>query len=352
MAHPTKIKQHVARAGRLGPACRVPRECRRGHLEGRIYRTPAWPTSLRTWRRPLHNILANEGALLSVCRLASKGACSKQLGQVFSQCSQSQCALLAEAPGRPTKGLLPAPLNACLSRSRQGCPPRRAHARAPLLVAAQRVLPMLRARAAAPCRAWATAAEASPRCERGGVKGHRGTRALKAPPSRLPPQPPPPFGGHVSPLADTFMHPLGQGLYDPAFDTDSCGVGILGELSKIPTRQCVTDGMEMLKRMQVRLRTWSSTLRFFGVRAGAAPLPGEMPDAALRAGASPCRAPLLEPPGGRARPPLRPPAAACLALVSRGTEQANGKATLDPQVSLLPPRAPWCAPPLTRPTYI
>ena len=55
MAHPTKIKQHVARAGRLGPACRVPRECRRGHLEGRIYRTPAWPTSLRTWRRPLHN---------------------------------------------------------------------------------------------------------------------------------------------------------------------------------------------------------------------------------------------------------------------------------------------------------
>ena len=186
-AHPTKIKQHVARAGRLGPACRVPRECRRGHLEGRIYRTPAWPTSLRTWRRPLHNILANEGALLSVCRLASKGACSKQLGQVFSQCSQSQCALLAEAPGRPTKGLLPAPLNACLSRSRQGCPPRRAHARAPLLVAAQRVLPMLRARAAAPCRAWATAAEASPRCERGGVKGHRGTRALKAPPSPLSP---------------------------------------------------------------------------------------------------------------------------------------------------------------------
>ena len=141
----------------------------------------------------------------------------------------------------------------------------------------------------------------------------------------------------MSPLADTFMHPLGQGLYDPAFDTDSCGVGILGELSKIPTRQCVTDGMEMLKRMQVRLRTWSSTLRFFGVRAGAAPLPGEMPDAALRAGASPCRAPLLEPPGGRARPPLRPPAAACLALVSRGTEQANGKATLDPKSHYSPP---------------
>ena len=165
-----------------------------------------------------------------------------------------------------------------------------------------------------------------------GAKG-AGSRATGAREPSKPPLPacPPSLRRRLGATCLPSLTPLctasAQGLYDPAFDTDSCGVGILGELSKIPTRQCVTDGMEMLKRMQVRLRTWSSTLRFFGVRAGAAPLPGEMPDAALRAGASPCRAPLLEPPGGRARPPLRPPAAACLALVSRGTEQANGKAT-------------------------
>ena len=184
-----------------------------------------------------------------------------------------------------------------------------------------------------------------------GAKG-AGSRATGAREPSKPPLPacPPSLRRRLGATCLPSLTPLctasAQGLYDPAFDTDSCGVGILGELSKIPTRQCVTDGMEMLKRMQVRLRTWSSTLRFFGVRAGAAPLPGEMPDAALRAGASPCRAPLLEPPGGRARPPLRPPAAACLALVSRGTEQANGKATPGwiPSLTTPPPRALVCAP--------
>ena len=43
-----------------------------------------------------------------------------------------------------------------------------------------------------------------------------------------------------------------KGLYDPALDTDSCGVGILGELSKKPTRQCITDSLTMLARMQHR----------------------------------------------------------------------------------------------------
>ena len=185
-----------------------------------------------------------------------------------------------------------------------------------------------------------------PKVRKGRGQGPPGHASPQSPP--FPPFPPRlrrRLGATCLPSLTPLCTASAQGLYDPAFDTDSCGVGILGELSKIPTRQCVTDGMEMLKRMQV-LRTWSSTLRFFGVRAGAAPLPGEMPDAALRAGASPCRAPLLEPPGGRARPPLRPPAAACLALVSRGTVQANGKATPGwiPSLTTPPPRALVCAP--------
>ena len=198
---------------------------------------------------------------------------------------------------------------------------------------------MLRARAAAPCRAWATAAEASPRCERGGVKGHRGTRALKAPPSRLPPQPPPPFGGHVSPLADTFMHPLGQGLYDPAFDTDSCGVGILGELSKIPTRQCVTDGMEMLKRMQVlTAHVEQHTEIFWGSRWRRAAPWRDAGRSPARGGLTVPRTPVRAP--WRARQTAPPPASRrmpCLGLTGYCTGQWQGHARLDPKSHYSPP---------------
>ncbi|XRB11633.1 glutamate synthase [Pseudoscourfieldia marina] len=43
-----------------------------------------------------------------------------------------------------------------------------------------------------------------------------------------------------------------MGLYDPSMDTDACGVGIIGELNKEPTHQCVKDGLTMLARMQHR----------------------------------------------------------------------------------------------------
>ncbi|XP_028789416.1 glutamate synthase [NADH], amyloplastic-like, partial [Neltuma alba] len=42
------------------------------------------------------------------------------------------------------------------------------------------------------------------------------------------------------------------GLYDPAFDKDSCGVGFVAELSGECSRKTVTDAMEMLLRMSHR----------------------------------------------------------------------------------------------------
>ncbi|KAM7272776.1 hypothetical protein ACFE04_027439 [Oxalis oulophora] len=42
------------------------------------------------------------------------------------------------------------------------------------------------------------------------------------------------------------------GLYDPAFDKDSCGVGFVAELSGLGNRNTVTDALEMLVRMTHR----------------------------------------------------------------------------------------------------
>lgn len=46
--------------------------------------------------------------------------------------------------------------------------------------------------------------------------------------------------------------PPAQGLFDPANDKDSCGVGFVGELSKNPSRKCVKDALQMLVRMSHR----------------------------------------------------------------------------------------------------
>ncbi|XP_044506677.1 glutamate synthase 1 [NADH], chloroplastic-like [Mangifera indica] len=43
-----------------------------------------------------------------------------------------------------------------------------------------------------------------------------------------------------------------QGLYDPAFDKDSCGVGFVAELSGESSRKTVSDALEMLVRMTHR----------------------------------------------------------------------------------------------------
>jgi len=46
--------------------------------------------------------------------------------------------------------------------------------------------------------------------------------------------------------------PAAAGLFDPANDKDSCGVGFVGELSQQPSRKCVEDATEMLRRMAHR----------------------------------------------------------------------------------------------------
>ncbi|GAU21207.1 hypothetical protein TSUD_11240, partial [Trifolium subterraneum] len=43
-----------------------------------------------------------------------------------------------------------------------------------------------------------------------------------------------------------------MGLYDPAFDKDSCGVGFVAELNGQSNRKTVTDALEMLVRMTHR----------------------------------------------------------------------------------------------------
>ena len=46
--------------------------------------------------------------------------------------------------------------------------------------------------------------------------------------------------------------PEAQGLFNPENDRDSCGVGFVAELSKLPTRKTINDALEMLERMKHR----------------------------------------------------------------------------------------------------
>eukprot|EP00210_Caulerpa_lentillifera_P004796 g4578.t1 len=46
--------------------------------------------------------------------------------------------------------------------------------------------------------------------------------------------------------------PEARGLYNPENDKDSCGVGFIGELTKRPSRRCIEDAIEMLRRMTHR----------------------------------------------------------------------------------------------------
>jgi len=61
-----------------------------------------------------------------------------------------------------------------------------------------------------------------------------------------------PLRAHAPP--DFLSEPLAppQGLFDPSNDRDACGVGFVGELDKSPTRQNVTQALEMLIRMTHR----------------------------------------------------------------------------------------------------
>ena len=46
--------------------------------------------------------------------------------------------------------------------------------------------------------------------------------------------------------------PGAQGLYHPALEKDSCGVGLIASIEKVPSRDIVHDAAEMLERMSHR----------------------------------------------------------------------------------------------------
>ena len=46
--------------------------------------------------------------------------------------------------------------------------------------------------------------------------------------------------------------PEKQGLYDPAFEKDSCGVGFIANIKGLPSRDIVVDAYEMLRNMDHR----------------------------------------------------------------------------------------------------
>ena len=53
-------------------------------------------------------------------------------------------------------------------------------------------------------------------------------------------------------IGTTGRAPGKQGLYDPSFERDACGVGLVASLKKTPTRATLVDCNEMLVRMSHR----------------------------------------------------------------------------------------------------
>ena len=49
-----------------------------------------------------------------------------------------------------------------------------------------------------------------------------------------------------------FKQPLKQGLYDPKFEHDACGIGMIAHLKKNPSHQIVKQGIAMLCRLEHR----------------------------------------------------------------------------------------------------
>lgn len=50
--------------------------------------------------------------------------------------------------------------------------------------------------------------------------------------------------------------PEAQGLYNPEFEHDACGIGMYANIKGIPSHQIVKKGLEMLCRLEHRLWTW------------------------------------------------------------------------------------------------
>src|SRR4029077_12494727 len=46
--------------------------------------------------------------------------------------------------------------------------------------------------------------------------------------------------------------PLAQGLYDPALDKDSCGVGFIADIKGLKSHQIIEDGLRILCNLEHR----------------------------------------------------------------------------------------------------
>ncbi len=53
--------------------------------------------------------------------------------------------------------------------------------------------------------------------------------------------------------------PSAQGLYDPAFEHDACGVAFVATLSGVPSHDIVAKGLEALRNLDHRGATGSPT---------------------------------------------------------------------------------------------
>ena len=47
-------------------------------------------------------------------------------------------------------------------------------------------------------------------------------------------------------------YPPAQGLYDPSFEKDACGVGFICQMKGVPSHQLVSDALQMLENMNHR----------------------------------------------------------------------------------------------------
>ena len=61
------------------------------------------------------------------------------------------------------------------------------------------------------------------------------------------------------------MHafPKKQGLYDPAFEKDSCGVGFVMNMKGEKSHEIITQGLEILKKLEHRGACGSDSASFF-----------------------------------------------------------------------------------------
>src|SRR5690606_22347695 len=57
---------------------------------------------------------------------------------------------------------------------------------------------------------------------------------------------------NVTPFHGTYERPEAQGLFDPAFERDACGVGFIANLKGVKSHQVISDALKMLCNLEHR----------------------------------------------------------------------------------------------------